>query len=58
MKKFTKKKLMDISTLNEIVKKCQNFLGYVDWENVCREICIELLEDRNYSQIGGEGILW
>ena len=29
----------------------------VDWENFCREICIELLEDRNYSQIGGEGII-
>ena len=29
MNKFKQKKIMDISTLNEIVKKCQNFLGYI-----------------------------
>ena len=28
----------------------------VDWSNYCREVCVDLLGDNSYSQIGGEGV--
>ena len=43
-------------------KQCSRECGVsektvVDWFNFCRELCVEVLEEDRYSQIGGEGIV-
>ena len=42
---------------NGTVRQTGTHDSVVDWFHFCRELCVDVLEEDRYSQIGGEGIV-